>query len=91
MPARIRITVYGMVQGVGFRYFTLRLAKKLKLGGYVKNMSGGNVEVVAEGEKHNLLRLVEELRIGSPGSFVNNLHIKWEDPKNEFDEFTILR
>ena len=90
MPARIRITVYGMVQGVGFRYFTLRLAKKLKLGGYVQNKSNGNVEVVAEGEKHNLLRLVEELRIGSPGSSVDNLHLKWEDPKNDFNEFRIL-
>jgi acylphosphatase len=91
LPARIRMTVYGMVQGVGFRYFTLRLAKKLKVSGYVRNTSKGNVEVVAEGDKHSLLRLVEELRIGPPGSFVDNLHIKWEDPKNEFDEFRILR
>jgi len=90
LPARIRITVYGMVQGVGFRYFTLRLAKKLKLGGYVQNRNNGNVEVVAEGEKHNLLRLVEELRIGPPGSSVDNLHVKWEDPKNDFNEFRIL-
>jgi len=49
------------------------------------------VEVVAEGERTKLLNLVEELRIGPPGSCVENLGLEWEDPKNEFDTFRILR
>ncbi len=91
MSARMKIHVSGTVQGVGFRYFTFRTARRLSLGGYVQNKSDGSVEVVAEGEKAKLLHLVEELRIGPPGSCVDNLGLKWEDPKNEFNEFRILR
>ncbi|MDH5811292.1 MAG: hypothetical protein QXO54_02775 [Candidatus Methanomethylicaceae archaeon] len=33
----------------------------------------------------------EEVRIGPPGASVDNLKIKWEMPKGDFKEFTILR
>jgi len=91
LSARMKIRVSGTVQGVGFRYFTFRTARRLSLGGYVKNKSDGSVEVVAEGDRTKLLNLVEELRIGPPGSCVENLGLEWEDPKNEFDTFRILR
>ncbi len=91
MSARIKIHVYGTVQGVGFRYFTFRTARRLSLNGYVRNNSDGSVEVVAEGNKGNLLMLVEELRIGPPGASVEDLAIEWEDPKMEFDSFRIIK
>jgi acylphosphatase len=91
VSARIKIVVHGVVQGVGFRYYTYRIANKLTLHGYVTNKKDGTVEVVAEGEKSKLLRLVEELRIGPPGSSVQNFHLRWEDPKDDFKEFKILR
>jgi len=59
----MKIRVSGTVQGVGFRYFTFRTARRLSLSGYVRNNSDGSVEVVAEGDRSNLLTLVEELRI----------------------------
>jgi len=91
LSARIKIRVYGTVQGVGFRYFTFRTARRLSLNGYVRNNSDGSVEVVAEGNKGNLLTLVEELRIGPPGASVEDLAIEWEDPKREFDSFRIIK
>lgn len=91
MHNRMRIVVHGLVQGVGFRYYTYRVANKLALQGYVTNRKDGTVEVVAEGEKPKLLRLVEELRIGPQGSSVQNLNLKWEDPKGDFKDFRILR
>ncbi|MBC7112480.1 MAG: acylphosphatase [Candidatus Methanomethyliales bacterium] len=91
MHARAQIRVYGIVQGVGFRYFTLRIARKLGLVGYVQNLNNGSVEIVAEGEKDSLLKLIEEVRIGPPGASVENLKINWDMPKGEFKEFTILR
>lgn len=91
MLARARIIICGLVQGVGFRYFTLRIARKLGIVGYVQNLNNGSVEIMAEGEKHNLLKLIEEVRIGPPGASVDNLKIKWEIPKGDFKEFIILR
>jgi len=91
MHARMKIVVHGVVQGVGFRYYTYRLANKLALQGYVTNRKDGTIEVVAEGDKPKLLRLVEELRIGPPGSSVQNFNLRWEDPKGDYRDFKILR
>jgi acylphosphatase len=45
-----RICYGGRVQGVGFRYTTQRLAEGFPVIGYVRNLPGGDVELVAEGE-----------------------------------------
>jgi len=45
-----RATYSGRVQGVGFRYTAQRLASGFPVAGYVRNLSNGNVELVAEGE-----------------------------------------
>jgi acylphosphatase len=91
LALRIKLQVSGNVQGVGFRYYTLRIARRLCLTGYVKNKPDGSVEVVAEGDRGKLLNLLEDIRIGPPSSKVENLVIKWEELKNEFADFKILR
>jgi acylphosphatase len=48
--AACRFLVKGRVQGVGYRYFALREAHALGLGGFARNLPDGDVEVVAEGE-----------------------------------------
>ena len=50
---RERITVFGVVQGVGFRPFVVRLARRLRLAGFVKNVPGG-VEIEVEGSQSRL-------------------------------------
>ncbi|HYU21758.1 MAG TPA: acylphosphatase, partial [Candidatus Dormibacteraeota bacterium] len=42
-----RYLVSGMVQGVGFRYFTQDAAEKLQVSGFVRNLRDGSVEVFA--------------------------------------------
>ncbi|MCK6265055.1 acylphosphatase [Vibrio sp. ZSDE26] len=49
-----KFTVSGTVQGVGFRYFTTMKANELGLLGYVKNLSNGDVEVLASGDKREM-------------------------------------
>ena len=44
-----RYFVSGMVQGVGFRYFTQAAAEKLRVSGFVRNLRDGRVEVFAMG------------------------------------------
>jgi len=48
---KLEIDVYGVVQGVGFRYFTRFHAKRLGLTGFVENVFDGSVHIVAEGER----------------------------------------
>jgi acylphosphatase len=44
-----RVLYSGRVQGVGFRFTTLEIAADYPVAGYVRNLPGGDVELVAEG------------------------------------------
>jgi len=57
-----RYLVSGRVQGVGFRYFTQAAAEKLRVGGFVRNLHDGRVEVFAVGtpQQHSELRAMLE-------------------------------
>jgi acylphosphatase len=62
--AAYRYVVSGRVQGVGYRYFVLREAERLGLGGFARNLPDGSVEVVAEGSEEVLGQLESRLRAG---------------------------
>ncbi|PMC80144.1 acylphosphatase [Aerococcus viridans] len=57
-----RIIVTGRVQGVGFRYFTERIAKRMKLAGTVENKNDGSVEIVVQADDTTLRAFVEEVK-----------------------------
>lgn len=63
----LRITVYGYVQGVGFRSFARRHALALRINGFVRNMPDGSVQIVAEGDEK---ALDEFLKLVSRGPFM---------------------
>jgi acylphosphatase len=62
--------VTGMVQGVGYRYFAMRVARRLGLGGYVRNLADGRVEVYAVGSASKLHEFRKELERGPHGASV---------------------
>ncbi|MEO0086543.1 MAG: acylphosphatase [candidate division WOR-3 bacterium] len=90
MKKRYHIFVSGRVQGVFYRDFTRRQAKRFNITGWVKNLWDGRVEVVAEGEEENLKKFIEELEKGPPAARVENLEIKEEEATLEFDDFEII-
>lgn len=71
-----RYVVSGKVQGVGYRYFTLRVARELKINGWVRNLPDGNVEAIASGPIARLKRFDAELRIGPPRAEVTAVAIE---------------
>ncbi len=88
--ARLSATVYGRVQGVYFRYFVRNVARNLGLKGYVHNLTSGDaVEVQAEGEKPQLNRLIEQLKLGPPGARVERVKVDWLDYSGQFDDFSV--
>lgn len=88
--AHLSATVYGRVQGVYFRHFVRNVARNIGLKGYVRNLASGDaVEVKAEGQKLQLDRLLEQLKIGPPGAWVKRVEIDWSGYTGQFDSFTI--
>ncbi len=91
MPkASATIRCFGIVQGVGFRPFVYRLATSLGLRGYVANVGDAHVEIVVEGLRESISRLVEELRGGSSAaSFVEEASVEWGEYLGRFSSFEI--
>lgn len=70
---RQRILVSGRVQGVGFRFATVRVAERLGLRGWVRNTADGRVEIVAEGDPESVRQLASWCRSGPPGARVTEV------------------
>lgn len=87
---RVHLFVSGRVQGVFYRDFTRRQAKRFNITGWVRNLFDGRVEIVAEGEEENIKKFIEELKKGPPAARVENLEIKEEKATLEFDNFEII-
>lgn len=75
--ARLDAVVRGRVQGVGFRYFVMREARRLGLDGWISNEADGSVRVVADGPRESLEVLLEALREGPPASIVERVMDDW--------------
>lgn len=84
---RIIIKVYGLVQGVFFRYSTRKVARKLGLTGIVKNMPDGSVYIEAEGSKDKLNELLDFSKRGPKYAEVENVDYEFKEPLHKFKSF----
>ncbi|MCS7207890.1 MAG: acylphosphatase [Dehalococcoidia bacterium] len=86
----LHATVYGRVQGVGFRAFVEARARTLGLKGWVRNLPNGQaVEVWAEGPAEALALLREALHRGPPLAQVERVEEEWKDPTGLWTGFTV--
>ena len=88
---RMQILYTGRVQGVGFRYSTKMLAQGYEVTGIVRNLPDGRVELVAEGTREELEAFRNGVQESELGGFIRHEEIHWNDPKNEFRGFDIVR
>lgn len=86
---RLHAIARGVVQGVNFRYATRREAQRLLLTGWVRNRPDGTVEVIAEGPRAQLERLLDFLRSGPPMARVTGVEATWQPATGEFIAFEI--
>lgn len=84
----VRLIIEGVVQGVGFRWWTLREARRLGLSGWVRNLCDGSVEVLAIGDAAAVDCLVERCRIGPSGAAVARVGQEqaMDDGRQTFDQ-----
>lgn len=89
MEKRVRLKIYGDVQGVFYRAQACEFAKNLGLVGYVKNEFDGTVKIIAEGDENVLKKLIKECYT-IPSARIEKIDIEWEEAMGEFREFIIL-
>jgi acylphosphatase len=85
---RVHATFSGMVQGVGFRYTAIRIALRVGVTGWVKNLTDGRVETVAEGTEAALEQFVRELRESFHG-YVRGVQVEWGEATGGFADFGV--
>ena len=84
-----RFLVSGMVQGVGYRFFTMRAARDLGISGYARNLPDGRVEVLAQGARDALRLFEDALRQGPRGGRVEAVEPSDAAPDPDLDGFEI--
>jgi acylphosphatase len=88
---RLSARITGRVQGVGFRNFTQRRARRLGLTGWVRNEPDGSVRLEAEGPREVLDDLVEAVHQGPRMAAVDDVEVAWDDATDEFEVFQVRR
>jgi acylphosphatase len=86
---RKRLVVSGRVQGVGFRYYIIRLAESFTVTGYVRNQPNGGVEIVAEGDEDQVEAFIGRAALGPSSSRVSEVKTYQEQFSGGYDSFGI--
>lgn len=87
---QVRVFIYGVVQGVGFRHSLSMAARKNDLRGWVRNRPDGSVEALLQGERTKLEKMIRWCQKGPPFSSVEKVHFLWEDNDIMPDTFSIF-
>lgn len=87
---RIHLTIHGIVQGVGYRYFVQSAAEQLGLVGFTKNLRGGEVEIEVQGPREAVAAFLMHVERGPSRSKVTSIDSK-ELPLTEETTFRIER
>jgi acylphosphatase len=88
---RLHAIIRGHVQGVGFRYFVEENAIRLGLTGWVRNRWNRTVEVLVEGQREDVERLLKLLQRGPRAAIVSDVTSQWRPATGEFSGFMIRR
>jgi len=85
-----RYVISGRVQGVGFRYFTQRVADQHGISGWVRNTPDGAVEIEAEGDAQALGAFERRVAAGPAGAHVDHVETTPATPRSTRAGFSIL-
>jgi acylphosphatase len=84
-----RLVVSGRVQGVGYRWFTVERAAVEGITGWVRNLPGGQVELVAEGDAEAVERFERAIRQGPGRARVDDVTVDILTPTGRFPAFSV--
>jgi len=84
----VHVRVSGRVQGVFYRAFTQERARALGVNGFVRNIPGGGVEAMLEGERKSVGELLKAMKSGPSGAII--LGMEFSELENKgYEDFEI--
>lgn len=91
MLKQVHLYIKGDVIGVGFRAWTKIQAKVIGVTGWVRNVDDDWVEAQIQGDEEKVDQIIELIKKGPPVSHVSDVQVFWQEPKEIFDEFKIVK
>ncbi len=91
MQKRAIIKVSGEVQGVGYRDIVSKIARKIKITGFVENIKPYDVKIVCEGAEENIYSFIQKLNIKKYPVEVEEIKFDFSEPSGEFEIFEVKR
>ena len=85
----MKLTVYGQVQMVGYRWFAKQSADNFNIKGYVRNTTRGDVEIIAQGMEEDIRTYIDHLKIGPSRAKVEKITSETEMNEKIYKEFNI--
>jgi acylphosphatase len=86
---RVHVFAGGRVQGVAYRFYAEKIAARLDVTGWVRNLADGRVEVLAEGSAAHIEAFLERLREGPSLARVDIFEVRRESATGEFNDFRV--
>jgi len=86
---QLRALFVGHVQGVGFRYTTQSLARRYDVKGYVRNLTDGGVEIIAEGDEAEVRAFFDSVRTSRLCDHIREVKEVWSGAQGIFKSFEI--
>lgn len=87
----LTLQVYGLVQGVGFRWSTVQVAMDCEVNGTVENEPDGSVKIEAEGDEMKLYAFLTKIRQSpSPFAQVENVDYSFSDNLKNYKKFRVI-
>lgn len=89
-PSGCRVLYSGRVQGVGFRATAVTLAQEFPVAGYVRNLADGQVELLAEGDRDQVIAFLAAVR-GYWGQAIRDEDADWRPATGAYSGFRAVR
>lgn len=90
LKEEMRAIIAGQVQGVGFRAITKRMAARIGLTGYAKNLSNGSVEICAQGTRMQCEELIAQLKAHFGQGSIRHIDLSYSPIQKPYLEFFII-
>lgn len=87
---RAHVIIAGRVQGIFYRVSAKKMADKIGVKGWIRNLPDGRVEAVFEGDEDAVKRMISWCWVGPPGAKVINIDVEWEEYLEEYKDFRVL-
>ncbi|MFW5913605.1 MAG: acylphosphatase [Bacillota bacterium] len=84
----VRLMLYGIVQGVGMRFYVSNTAKRVGVSGFVRNLPDGSVEIVAEGTPHEVDAFIDKVK-NAPRGRITDTKLEDVPVKGSYNGFQV--